>query len=267
MSPTRKNRYFIELSYKGTAYHGWQSQKNAISVQSVLENGFQLLVGEEISITGAGRTDTGVHAGYFVAHFDVDNKIDPINSVYRLNRILPPDISVFSIGEMHATAHARFDAISRTYKYLFSRKKNVFAKELSALIYGEIDVSKMNQAAQFILGENDFTSFSKLHSNNKTNLCTITHAEFSEQNDFIVFEITANRFLRNMVRSLTSTLLAVGQGKLSPNEVRHIIEAKDRSLAKGSAPAQGLYLTDIKYPPEFLLDSDKYNTFRFFQGF
>ena len=262
-----KNRYFIELSFRGTAYHGWQAQKNAVSVQSVLENALQLILGEDISLTGAGRTDAGVHAGYFVAHFDVVNKIDSFNTVFRLNRFLSPDISVFSIREMHAGAHARFDALSRTYKYLFCKKKNVFAQGLSTFVPGEIDLLKMNMAAMIIKEQKDFTSFSKLHSNNKTNICTIMHAEFSECGDFIVFEITADRFLRNMVRSLTSTLLAAGHGKLSLDEVRHIVVSKDRRLAKGSAPAMGLFLADIKYPVEFLMDSSIYNAFGLFQGF
>jgi tRNA pseudouridine38-40 synthase len=244
-------RYFIELSYKGSAYHGWQSQDNATSVQSVIENAISTITREIISITGAGRTDTGVHASYYIAHFDSRNDLSGQEFIYKLNRFLPTDIGIISVKEMHAVAHARFDAVSRTYKYIMNRKKKPFASELSSYVYGDLNVEKMHEAAILLKNYSDFTTFSKLHSDNKTNICRIFDSNVITHGDYVIFTITADRFLRNMVRAITAALIDVGRSKYDKEYLVELINAKDRSRATGSAPAEGLYLTDIVYPESF----------------
>ncbi len=257
-----QKRYFIELAYKGTNYHGWQSQKNSVAVQSVLENALRLLVKGSKSLTGAGRTDTGVHASYYVAHFDASQIEKLPELVIKLNRFLPSDIAVFNIQEMPAEAHARFDAVSRTYKYFITTHKEVFAKDFCNIVSREPDMEAMNCGAKFIASQTDFTTFSKLHSDNKTNICHIEKAVFSRQGNFIIFEITADRFLRNMVRAITASLLSLGLGKITLEELKTIAESKERGLVKGSATARGLFLTDIRYPAAFALSRVKINYFR-----
>ncbi|OFY90221.1 MAG: tRNA pseudouridine(38-40) synthase TruA, partial [Bacteroidetes bacterium RIFOXYA2_FULL_33_7] len=234
-------RYFIELAYKGTKYFGWQIQPNSVSVQAELTKCISILLAEEISITGAGRTDTGVHARFFIAHFDSkQHDLDQQeNLIFKCNRFLSPDISIYKIYKVKHDAHARFDAISRTYEYHISRIKNPFLTEYSHYVYGKIDVKKMNEAADILFEYEDFTSFSKLHTDTKTNLCKIIYAKWEERDDsLLVFKIRANRFLRNMVRAITGTLLDVGLGKLSIQDFRNIIEAKNRCEAGSSMPAK-----------------------------
>ena len=250
-----KTRYFIFISYKGTSYHGWQLQPNAVTVQKILDEALSTILEEEILTTGAGRTDTGVHASVFCAHFEsVANDIDTRkNLVFKLNRYLPKDISVSSIRRVLPDAHARFSAISRTYKYFISRIKDPFREESSWFIHGNLNVSLMNQACAILLKHSDFTSFSRLHSDNKTNICKIFSACWEEEVNGLVFTIRADRFLRNMVRAIVGTLTEVGSGKMSLDEFREIILARDRCRAGKSALAKALFLTGIEYPDEIFI--------------
>lgn len=241
-----KKRFFIYFSYKGTAYHGWQIQPNGISVQEVLTKALSTILQTGVEITGAGRTDTGVHARLMVAHFDVEKEL-PSNLVSHLNSFLPADIAIYKIMEVQPDAHARFDAISRKYEYRVVTRKDVFRKELATRIRENMDFELMNKAATVLFEFRDFTSFSKLHTDVKTNNCVVTHAEWTQQGDEWVFTIRADRFLRNMVRAIVGTLFEVGRHRMSIEEFRAVIEAKDRCHAGVSVPAQGLYLVDILY--------------------
>ena len=241
-------RYFLQLSYNGTRYFGWQKQPNAISVQEVIEKALSTVLRAEIAVVGAGRTDTGVHASFYVAHFDVSNEIaEPEKLMYHLNRFLPGDIAIQKIWKVGNDLHARFSAISRTYKYFISTVKDPFQTETSFQYTGFLDVEKMNEAALVLYEYQDFTSFSKLHTDVKTNNCKIFQAEWKTENNQLVFTIKADRFLRNMVRAIVGTLLEVGKGKITVDDFRKIIERQDRRAAGTSAPAHGLFLVDIEY--------------------
>ncbi len=256
--------FFIILSYSGTNYHGWQIQPDVPTVQETLENAISTVLNTRIEITGAGRTDTGVHASCYVAHFITKKVFDFQKIIFRLNCYLPKDIVIQNIIRADDHAHARFSAISRTYTYIISKVKNPFLEKQTFHIYGNLDIDKMNEAGQFILGKHEFTTFSKLHSNNKNDYCTIETAKWEEIGNFILFTITADRFLRNMVRSIAGTLLDVGKGKIKPDQFKEILDSKDKSRASTSAPAEGLYLTSIKYPPEFQVECcNKYQSFPF----
>lgn len=239
-------RYRIELSYVGTCYHGWQSQPNATSVQETLENALSKVLREKISVTGCGRTDTGVHAEYYVAHFDAESEIDGRLSD-RINGLLPSDISVFSISRATDSFHARFNATKRSYKYVITQRKNPFLKGFSWYVRCPLDVAKMQEAANRLFDYTDFTSFSKLHTDVKTNNCRICRADFEVCGDQIVFHISADRFLRNMVRAIVGTLVEVGKGRLSVEGFCRIIESKNRCEAGQSVPAEGLFLTEVEY--------------------
>ncbi len=242
-------RYFTQLSFNGTSYHGWQVQPNALTVQESLEKAFSAILGEKVTVTGAGRTDTGVHATFFILHFDSEkHDLDTGRLVYRLNRFLPPAIAIQRIWKVPEKAHARFSAISRTYQFFIARQKDPFATETSLLYTGHLEVEKMNEAAALLFDYTDFTSFSRLHTDVKTNYCQIHKAFWSEVPGKLVFTIKANRFLRNMVRAIVGTLVVVGRGKMTIDEFREVIERKDRSAAGPSAPARGLFLTGIEYP-------------------
>lgn len=242
-------RYFMLLSYRGTNYHGWQRQPNAPSVQGELERVLSARLRSDVEVTGAGRTDTGVHASYYVAHFDTEVLIDDRDGLcYHLNSMLPRDIAVRGIYPVANEAHARFDATEREYTYRIVSRKEPFCVETAWQYYVRLDIEAMNRAAAYLLEFDDFTSFAKLNSNNKTNICHVSHAEWRSEGAWSVFTIRADRFLRNMVRAITGTLVEVGRGKLSPDDFRHIIAARDLSLASSSAPAQGLFLSGIKYP-------------------
>lgn len=245
------NRYFLQLSYKGTRYFGWQRQPNEISVQEVIEKALSTILREDIAVVGAGRTDTGVHALYYVLHFDVLNEIsEPEKLLYHLNRFLPEDIAIQKIKKVSSDFHARFSAVSRTYKYFICTEKNPFQTETCYQYTVPLDVEKMNEAAGILFEFEDFTSFSKLHSDVKTNNCKIFNAEWKTEGNMLVFTIKADRFLRNMVRAIVGTLLEVGKGKITIGDFRKIIELKDRGAAGTSAPAHGLFLIDIEYPGE-----------------
>lgn len=241
-------RYFLQLSYKGTRYFGWQIQPNAVSVQEVLEKTLSTVLRESVAVVGAGRTDTGVHALFYILHFDVLNEItEPDKLVFHLNRFLPADIAIQKIWKVDNEMHARFSAVSRTYKYFISTEKNPFTTETSFLYTGFLDVDKMNEAARILFYYNDFTSFSKLHTDVKTNNCKIYEAAWKQEDRQLIFTIKADRFLRNMVRAIVGTLLEVGKGKITIDDFKKIIEAKDRGAAGTSVPAQGLFLVDIEY--------------------
>ncbi len=247
-------RYFIELRFKGTRFFGWQIQPGHLSVQEMLETTFSTFLRHPVSVTGAGRTDTGVHASFYVAHFDADNlPFSLTDLVYKLNRFLPEDISLFRIRPVVPEAHARFSAISRTYRYHITRVKDPFLTDMAFRYLLPLNVEEMNKAASVLRRYEDFTSFSKLHSDVKTNICRISMAEWTLSGDQLVFTITADRFLRNMVRSIAGTLLEVGKGKLTVEGFERIIQMKDRCAAGTSAPARGLFLTGITYPGEIYL--------------
>ncbi len=241
-------RYFIHLAYNGTNYCGWQTQPELPTVQQTLESAMSTLLRQKIAVVGCGRTDTGVHASDFYAHFDAEDAVDCGQLVFKLNNLLPPDIAIFDIFPVADNAHARFDATARTYQYHVSDRRLPFRQGLYCRIYFKPDIDKMNEAARVLMEYEDFTSFAKLHTQVKTNICHLTHAEWTEEESGWVFTIRSNRFLRNMVRSVTGTLLDVGRGKLSIDGLREIVERKDRCAAGVSMPACGLFLTKVEYP-------------------
>ncbi len=246
---TKLKRWFIELSYNGAAFSGWQRQINAPSVQQTIEEAMSLVFQNRIELLGCGRTDTGVHAKSYFAHFDTEDSIEPNALVFKLNSILKNDIGISRICPVSDTLHARFDANSRTYKYFVLFDKNPFELQYSHYIYGaKPDVELMNQAAEFLLGERDFSCFEKIGSDNSTSICNITHAKWEKTESGIVFEISANRFLRNMVRAIVGTLLAVGLKSTTIEDFKNILKNKDRIQAGASAPAKGLFLWHITYP-------------------
>ncbi|MDY0199223.1 MAG: tRNA pseudouridine(38-40) synthase TruA [Tenuifilaceae bacterium] len=246
-------RYFIELSYLGKNYCGWQIQTNANTVQAEVNRALSLILQEDIMTLGAGRTDTGVHASYFVAHFNSKQEINIPSSkslIHSLNEVLPHDIAIANIFEVNPEAHARFSALSRTYKYYISQKKNPFTIDTSWIFKVDLNIDLMQKASSILLNYTDFTSFSKVGSDVKTNNCKITHAAWQVEGSNLVFTIQADRFLRNMVRAIVGTLVDVGREKISLSDFIEIIERKDRGLAGTSAPAAGLFLMDIEYPDE-----------------
>ncbi|MFK7812348.1 MAG: tRNA pseudouridine(38-40) synthase TruA [Maribacter sp.] len=241
-------KYFVQFSYNGKAYHGWQNQPNAITVQQVLEKAFSTLLRTDISMMGAGRTDAGVHAKQMFAHFEV-NKIErDENLIYKLNSFLPNDIAVHEVFEVLPDAHARFDAIERTYEYWVTQEKNPFYMDAGYYVKHPLDIQKMNEAAALLLETKDFECFSKSNTEVHTYLCDVTEAHWNINGEVLIFTITANRFLRNMVRAIVGTLLDVGTGKSTVTDVKSIINSKDRTEAGYSVPAKGLYLTRIIYP-------------------
>ncbi len=241
-------RYFLNFSYKGTNYHGWQEQPGDVTVQSVLTEKLSLVLRSQVSLVGAGRTDAGVHARCMFAHFDVENPIaDTRNIVLRLNSLLPPDIAVADVFAVPDDMHARFSAKSRTYRYYITQHKSPFLTDIATRYTFHLDVDKMNEAAALLLRYTDFTSFSKVHTDVKTNDCTVYFAQWEWKDELLVFTIRANRFLRNMVRAVVGTLVEVGKGKMTLDEFRIVIERKNRCAAGMSVPAQGLFLEEIEY--------------------
>lgn len=241
-------RYFITLSYDGTRFHGWQVQPNGISVQGELQRGLSLLLREEILITGAGRTDAGVHAKMMVAHFDTASAIDCKQLTYKLNKLLPQDIAVQKIEPVSADLHARFSAYSRTYYYYIHTEKSPFERHYSCELHYPLDFQKMNEAARILMEYEDFGAFCKSHADVKTTLCKVTCAEWHQTSPSTwYFEISANRFLRNMVRAVVGTLVEVGRGRMTIEDFRRVIEGKRRTEAGESMPGNALILVDIKY--------------------
>jgi tRNA pseudouridine38-40 synthase len=269
------SRYFIHMAYDGSNYSGWQVQPRELTVQEVLQKALSTLLRHKITVSGAGRTDTGVHASHFVAHFDlneaneVNETIEAIEAIeatlpedkspalpynplseqfiFKLNRFLPPDIVIYKIRKVPGDMHARYSANYRTYQYHISSLKPLYNRNYCHYVFGKLDIRAIRRCCGLLLETTDFTSFARLHSDVKTNICKVSHAEWRKVENGHLFEITADRFLRNMVRSITGTLLDVGRGKLDPDGFQKIIEAKNRGKAGSSAPAKGLFLIDIGY--------------------
>ncbi|MGJ8660976.1 MAG: tRNA pseudouridine(38-40) synthase TruA [Bacteroidota bacterium] len=243
-------RIAVRIAYRGTTFHGWQRQPNEISVQETIEDNLFKLLGkkEKYPIVGCGRTDTGVHASEYFFHTDVPDDSDLQDLGYKLNRMVGSEIVIKEINEVDSNWHARFDAKKRTYRYFIHTEKDPFITDESVFIPGPLDFEKMTEACPFLLGKQDFTSLSKLHTDVKTNICTITEAKWVQMNATrFYFEISADRFLRNMVRATVGTLLEIGQAKMEPSEMKIILEKMDRGAASQSAPGQGLFLCKIEY--------------------
>ncbi len=251
-------RYFIQLSYDGTAYHGWQRQPNGQSVQETLEEALSTLLRHSVEVVGAGRTDAGVHASMMVAHMDSPMELDCPQLVYKLNKLLPRDIAVQSVWQVDDDMHARFSATSRTYHYFIHTHKNPFLRDRSWLVTFPLDFKHMNEAAQRLFDYEDFTSFSKVNTDTKTNLCHITEARWEEvEQGSWRFTITANRFLRNMVRAIVGTLVEVGRGRMTVDEFCKVIEQQNRCSAGESVPAHALFLTRVEYPQADMANGSK----------
>ena len=246
-------RYFIELSYNGKAYHGWQNQPNDTSVQEVIENALTKLLKENIAIVGAGRTDTGVHAKQMFAHFDTEATFNKEKLVFKLNSFLPKDVNIHDIFKVKPNAHARFDALSRMYTYRIGFKKNAFNFENTYYLSQTLDVDKMNEAAKILFEYKDFQCFSKSNTDVKTYNCTIMKAEWVLLNDELQFTIKADRFLRNMVRAIVGTMINIGLGKINIDDLHTIIKSKNRSEAGFSVPAHALYLIGVEYPKDITI--------------
>ncbi|PRY88923.1 tRNA pseudouridine(38-40) synthase TruA [Mongoliibacter ruber] len=246
-------RYFLELAYNGNNFHGWQTQKNAHSVQAEIEKGLSLLLGKPTSIQGSGRTDTGVHASQQFAHFDSDTTLDRPSFLKKLNGILGKDIAIYDLIPVKEDVHARFNAVEREYLYKCNLRKNPFDHESSWLLFQMPDVQKMNEAASMLLEYEDFQSFSKVKTAVNNFRCEIKQAFWEQKGHELFFHITANRFLRGMVRAIVGTLMEVGLGKISLDDFKVIIESKNRTNAKSSAPAKGLYLCRVSYPEDIFI--------------
>tara|TARA_A200000113_G_scaffold56561_1_gene47735 strand:+ start:3524 stop:4282 length:759 start_codon:yes stop_codon:yes gene_type:complete len=240
-------RYFVFFAYNGAGYHGWQSQPNALTVQQEMEQAFEKLLQEPIALTAAGRTDAGVHASFMVAHFDTSNSL-PENLCFLLNQYLSDAISIDRIQNVSDSAHARFDALSRTYQYTISSVKNPFRYPYQYYIKGSLDLAQMNASAALLLEYEDFECFSKVNTDVKTFMCQIEKAHWESLENQYIFTIKANRFLRNMVRAIVGTLIEIGQGKRTLDSLHKTLRSKDRSQAGYSVPAHALFLTDIEYP-------------------
>jgi tRNA pseudouridine38-40 synthase len=241
-------RYFIKLAYKGTHYHGWQSQPNAASVQETLSKAISVILNSEVSLMGAGRTDTGVHATEMYAHFDFEKTLDSESIIHKLNSYLPKDIVVYKLIPVADEAHARFDAQKRTYEYHLNAFKDAFLQDSSWYFHQKLDIDLMNQAAQILFDYTDFQCFSKVNTDVNTFDCTIFEANWKKEGNSLIFTISANRFLRNMVRAIVGTLVNVGMHKITLDDFQAIIKSKNREKAGFSVPAHGLYLTKIDYP-------------------
>lgn len=246
-------RYFLEIAYDGTRFHGWQVQPNALSVQEVLDDCLSKVLRQPVSSTGSGRTDTGVHASQQFAHFDVAQPLAAQQVIYRLNRILPNDIAAINLYSVPDNAHARFDAHARTYHYYITCAKNPFRRYHAYYHSRPLDVEQMNAAAALLLQHEDFTTFSKVKGDTTHYRCSIYEAVWRQQGEELVFTIRANRFLRGMVRLLVGTLVDVGRGKLTVQQFGQIITSQDRSKSSGAAPAEGLFLAKVEYPEGLLI--------------
>lgn len=256
-------RYFLRFAYDGTAFHGSQRQPNEITVQEKIEQALAMIFREEVTLTFAGRTDAGVHAREMYAHFDIEHNqhsdngtIIPTNLVFRLNGILPDSIAIFDIYPVKANAHARFDALRRTYEYHIIDHKDPFLCTHATRVRPGLDFQAMNEAAQLLIGRQDFASFCRTNTDVKTTICDLTHAKWQEVgNGHAVFTISADRFLRNMVRAVVGTLFEVGRGKMNKEQFADVIAQHNRCSAGDSAPAEGLFLTKIEYPEGIFLDN------------
>lgn len=241
-------RFFFEISYNGSAYNGWQSQANATGVQTVVERALSTVLRKDIAITGSGRTDTGVHCVQQFFHADIDNEFDAERLIVQLNSFLPADIAIHSVRKVKDDASARYDARERTYEYHITRKKDPIRLGISYYFFRELDVPTMNKAAALLVGEHDFQCFSKVKTDVNHFLCDVTRASWNQKGDLLVFTITANRFLRGMVRAVVGTLLDVGTGKISLKQLKEILKSKDRKNAGMNVPPEGLFLMSVRYP-------------------
>ncbi|RZS96067.1 tRNA pseudouridine(38-40) synthase TruA [Cecembia calidifontis] len=249
----KTNRYFLELGYKGTHYHGWQIQQNAHTVQAELEKAISTILGVPTGIMGSGRTDTGVHASKQFAHFDTIEELIADEFLKKLNGILPKDIAGYSLRKVHEEAHTRFDAIWRSYVYRISLRKDPFEQESAWQLFKKPDIQVMNEAASLLLEHEDFQCFSKVKTDVNTFHCKIKEAYWEQKGQLLLFHITANRFLRGMVRAIVGTLIEVGTFKITVEEFQRILESKNRNEAKAAAPAHGLFLCDITYPDNLFI--------------
>ncbi|MBI2258827.1 MAG: tRNA pseudouridine(38-40) synthase TruA [Flavobacteriia bacterium] len=240
-------RYKCCIQYDGSAYFGWQKQKKQISVQEEIENTLSQLFNKKVDIVGCGRTDTGVHANFYVLHFDLEKIYDENELLYKLNKMLTKNIAVLSMEKVDSNFHARFSAKKRTYRYFIHTFKNPFLSAYSLLFTSQLNLELMNECAEILLGTHDFTSFSKAHTDVKTNICTVFSASWKKEKDKIYFEISADRFLRNMVRAIVGTLIDVGLEKLNKEDFLQIILEKNRNKAKKSVAAHGLFLWNVEY--------------------
>lgn len=248
------SRFFITLSYNGKNYVGWQIQPNGVSVQQTLQDALSLILRQEVPVVGAGRTDAGVHARQMIAHFDWEGEFfESVGLLCKLNSLLPKDISLSAIRQVRPDAHARFSAVSRTYKYYVTTVKDPFIHEYTCRLHFRPDLEMMNLLCELLKEYNDFTSFSKLHTDVKTNNCRVDYARWEQEGDVYVFTIRADRFLRNMVRAIVGTLLEAGRGRLNEEQFRQIIEARNRNKAGSSAPAHALFLEEVAYPDDIWL--------------
>ncbi|WP_347159969.1 tRNA pseudouridine(38-40) synthase TruA [Pontibacter chitinilyticus] len=245
-------RYFLEIAYDGGRFHGWQVQPNALSVQEVLDDSLSKVLREPIATVGSGRTDTGVHASQQFVHFDVAQELAPQQTVFRLNRLLPADIAAKNLYLVPDEAHARFDAMARTYHYYLTLNKDPFQRHHTYYYSRPLNVAKMNEAAAILLKYEDFTTFSKVKGDTKHYRCTMYEAKWQQEGETLIFTIRANRFLRGMVRLVVGTLLDVGKGKLTVAQFEQIIASQDRSKSSAAAPAEGLFLAKVAYPEGLL---------------
>jgi len=249
-------RYFIELCYNGKNYHGWQIQPAALSVQETIEKALTVLLREKIQVVGCGRTDAGVHASQFFLHFDSEVEFEPEKLKFQLNSILPDDIAIFEVLKVKDSAHSRFDAMSRSYEYKIFEGKNPFLQDTHYQVTAfDVDLNKMNEAADLLIKYSDFKCFSRTKTDVKTFICSIEEARWEKQGNVWIFYIRANRFLRNMVRAIVGTLIEVGKNKRTLEQFKEVIESRDRSEAGPSAKARGLHLTRIEYPKEIFIDA------------
>ncbi len=241
-------RYFLELAYNGKNYHGWQVQPNAVTVQEVIEKALSTLLRNEIKVVGCGRTDTGVHAKQYFLHFDIDERLDKKELIRKLNSFLPNDVAIYDIFQVEDDAHARFHAISRTYQYCITLSKNPFLSETAYQINRVLDIDLLNEASAILFDHTNFKCFSRSNTDVKTYNCKITTANWQKQDNMLIFTITADRFLRNMVRAIVGTLLSIGLGEKDVNSLVSVIESRDRQHAGASVPGHALYLSKIEYP-------------------
>jgi tRNA pseudouridine38-40 synthase len=247
-----KNRYFLQIAFRGSHYHGWQKQNDVITVQDVLSEHISVVLAEEVQLHGCGRTDAGVHAKNYFLHFDTKQKLNR-DFVHKMNGFLPEDIAVHAIFLNKERIHARYDALQRSYEYWISTKKNPFMNGLAVFMNEVADIELMNEASAILQEYEDFESFSKSNNSHSHYLCTLYEAQWRREKELLIFRITANRFVRSMVRMIVGTILMIGNKKITIREFRSIIEAKNRQLAGKSVPAHGLYLVDVIYPEGKLL--------------
>ncbi|MFT7590943.1 MAG: tRNA pseudouridine38-40 synthase [bacterium] len=240
------SRYALELKYDGSHYHGWQLQINVVTVQQVLQECLSKILRLNVSVMGCGRTDTGVHASHFVAHFDYP-ETPTEDFIFRLNNLLPKDVCIDAVHVVPDNFNARFDAISRSYRYNITTKKDPFVRKYAMVLYRPLDVNLMNQACEILKKHTEFGAFCKSHTQNKTNICEVTAAQWQLDGNALVFNVTANRFLRNMVRAIVGTMLEVGENKITLQEFEDIIESQNRQRAGYSVPAHGLFLEEVLY--------------------